>query len=493
MSHKASYGQIIKSTSIIGGSQIISILIGIASTKIVAILLGPVGVGISAIYQSTIDIIRSCTSFGVEFSAVRDVAESAGSNDEQSISRIILVLRRWALFTGLLGMTVTLVFCRQLSFYAFGSDSYAWGIAVLSLAILVGSLSGAQGALLQGMRQISYQAQSRIYGSFIGFLISIPIYYIYGIRGIVPAILLNAVVSFGLSWFFAQKISVRKISLSFAETINRGMGMIRLGFFSVVTGLFMSATMYFTRIYLAKKGGLETVGTFMAAWKISSIYLTSVLSAMGSDYFPRLSAVHEDDEAVTRLVNEQTEIALLIAGPIIILMIGLLPLIIPLLYSDKFIHAIRILEWQLFGDFFKVISFPLAFIILAKAKGSIFIVTEGLSLLVYYALIYLGWDYAGFEIAGMAFLGNYIFYLFVVYLVAKKLCGFSWSYKSKKYIFFYLVTILLSFFVARHLDGYVLWSVLLCLFAVAAAFSYRELDYLLDIKMKVREKLSKLR
>ena len=226
----------------------------------------------------------------------------------------------------------------------------------------------------------------------------------------------------------------------------------------------------------------------MAAWKISSIYLTAVLSAMGSDYFPRLSAVHEDNKEVSRLVNEQTEMALLVSGPIIILMIGFLPVIIPLLYSDKFNQAVLILQWQLFGDLFKVISFPLAFIILAKAKGSIYIVTEGLGLLVYFLFIYVGWDYVGLEITGMAFLLNYVFYLLIVYLVAKKMCGFLWSRKSIKYISFYFVFVFLSFMIAKYSYGYMSYFGLVLLFVFAVFYSYRELDRLLDIKKIVRQR-----
>lgn len=491
MAGKVSYKQIIKSTGIIGGSQVFSILIGIASTKIVAVLLGPLGVGIAGIYQSTIDIIRSSTGLGIEFSAVRDVAESTGTNDRKKISGTIIILRRWALCTGLIGAVIMVAFCRPLSRYAFGNESYAWGIALLSIVVLVSSISGAQGALLQGTRQISFLAQSRIYGALIGFLISMPIYFFYGTKGIVPAILLNAFASLGLSWWFTHKIPVEKVSLSLHETVVGGMNMAKLGFFSVITGLFMSAAMYLVRIYVSKKGGLEMVGTFTAAWKISSIYLTAVLSSMGSDYFPRLSAVNEDDDAVTHLVNEQTEMALLIASPIIIMMIGLLPVIIPLLYSEKFLQAILILQWQLFGDFFKVISFPLAFIILAKARGSIYIATEGFGLLVYLILIYIGWDFVGLEITGIAFLLNYIFYLVVVYFVAKKLCGFLWSSKSIKYIFFYFFMILFSFTAARYFDGYVAYFFCALFFFLGAFYSYRELDLLFDIKKVLREKFFK--
>lgn len=110
VAEKTSHRQILKATGILGGAQVIEIIIRIIRNKVVAVLLGPMGVGILGLYQSTIELIQSTTGFGLNFSAVRDIAEMAGSNDPQKISRTILILRRWVWFTGLLGMVLGLLF-----------------------------------------------------------------------------------------------------------------------------------------------------------------------------------------------------------------------------------------------------------------------------------------------------------------------------------------------------------------------------------------------
>ena len=46
----ASYRQILKSSSIIGGASVINILIGLVRTKIIAVLLGPTGIGLVSLY-----------------------------------------------------------------------------------------------------------------------------------------------------------------------------------------------------------------------------------------------------------------------------------------------------------------------------------------------------------------------------------------------------------------------------------------------------------
>jgi PST family polysaccharide transporter len=48
--HDISYRQILKSSSLIGGSSLINMAIGMVRTKFVAVLLGPSGVGLMGVY-----------------------------------------------------------------------------------------------------------------------------------------------------------------------------------------------------------------------------------------------------------------------------------------------------------------------------------------------------------------------------------------------------------------------------------------------------------
>ena len=102
-------------------------------------------------------------------------------------------------------------------------------------------------------------------------------------------------------------------------------------------------------------------------------YLGFVLGAMGTDYYPRLSACIHDPAAACRLVNEQTEVALLLTAPALIALLAVSPWLIPLLYTAEFAPAVGILHFQLLGDLLKVMSWPLGFVILAAGAGRTFI------------------------------------------------------------------------------------------------------------------------
>lgn len=453
MEVKHSQRQILKSTGIIGGSQMIVVVIGVVRTKVLAVLLGPFGVGVAALYQTTIDLIKSATNFGIGFSAVREVAVANAQNDVQKTRLTVRVLLNWLWFTGLLGAIIALLFCKPLSYYTFKDEEHAWGIALLSITILVSAFSSGFAALLQAFRRIQEMAKANIAGTLASFLASVTVYWFLGLKGIVFSMLLSAVFVLASNWFFYVRVKpVQPLRVNWKETFREGKGMVRLGFFTVVSGFVEVGTMYLVRSFIAHSEGVVAVGEFMAAWTISTIYISMVLTAMSSDYFPRLSAVQHDPAQMNKLINEQTEVALLIAGPVIIGMISFIAAVVQVLYTKDFSHTSVILNWQLIGDLFKILSWAVGFAFLAKGKGNIAMFTNFLWSIIYYAIVYFGWRFWQIEVTGLAFLVAYIIYLAVLLMFANRLFGFRWSKKVMRCLGVYLPLIVVAYLNARFVD-----------------------------------------
>ena len=87
---------------------------------------------------------------------------------------------------------------------------------------------------------------------------------------------------------------------------------------------------------------------------------------MGADFFPRLTAVAQDNSECNRLVNEQAEVGLLLAGPGVLGTLTFAPLVIQLFYSARFGPAVEILRWICLGMMLRVASWPMGYILLAK-------------------------------------------------------------------------------------------------------------------------------
>lgn len=138
------YGQILRSSSIIGGAQGINYLVGTVRTKVVALLLGPSGIGLVSLYASATGLVGTIAELGVGSSGVREVAEAHGSGDTERVARTVKTLRRVCWITGLLGGPLAAVLSYPLSLWIFGSSERAWAIAILGLTLLIGSVSGGK-------------------------------------------------------------------------------------------------------------------------------------------------------------------------------------------------------------------------------------------------------------------------------------------------------------------------------------------------------------
>src|SRR3954467_33049 len=112
---RSTYGEILKSSAVIGGSSVVNIAVTVARAKCMALLMGPAGVGLVGLYTSVLDLTHSIDGMGIRSSGVRQIAEAVGSGETERVARTALVLRRTSLFLGILGAVLLLAFSRRIS------------------------------------------------------------------------------------------------------------------------------------------------------------------------------------------------------------------------------------------------------------------------------------------------------------------------------------------------------------------------------------------
>lgn len=427
LQEKDSYGQVLKSTTLVGGAQVINILMGIVRAKFMAVLLGPSGVGLMGMYQAIITMVGTITGLGIGSSGVRQIAEAVGSNDENRIARTIYALRRTVLVLGIIGVLLAVVLCRPISRLTFGKEAYSGPIAVLGFTIFFGAVSGGQAALLQGMRRISALAAMNVIGALLGTLISIPIIFFWRLKGIVPALLTVSAMAVFTSWWYAKKIVIPKVSLKLNEWTKEARGMLSLGMVFMASSIMNNAVLYMIRVFVLRELGMFSVGLYQSATNLSTIYIGIILNAMGMDFYPRLTAVADNNETVNKMVNEQTRIGLLLAAPGLLATLTFAPFVISLFYSAEFIPAFHVLRWQILGIFLRVISWPIGFVLLAKGMGKTFFFTELTWNSVHVGLLWAGLKMFGLEGTGISFFIMYIVCTTGIFIVVHRVTGFYWS------------------------------------------------------------------
>ncbi len=69
---------------------------------------------------------------------------------------------------------------------------------------------------------------------------------------------------------------------------------------------------------------------------------------LGHRLLSKAQRVHQRSAAACRLVNEQTEVAPLRTVPALIALLAVSPWVVRLLYTNEFVPAGYILDWQLY-------------------------------------------------------------------------------------------------------------------------------------------------
>ena len=216
-------------------------------------------------------------------------------------------------------------------------------------------------------------------------------------------------------------------SLSLVETWEVWKPMAKLGAAFMLGGLATVATLLLVRGLISKELGLDAAGYFAAAWGITMTYVGFLLGAMGADYYPRLTEVIHDKVAAVRLMNDQAQLGLAIGGPVLLLLIGLAPWVITLLYSAEFDPAVTLLQWQTVGNVFKIASWALGFSIVAAGRAKTFFFVELSFNIAFLGMVFVFLPSVGLEVTAYAFVLGYLVHMSMVYLVARRILDFRWQ------------------------------------------------------------------
>lgn len=476
-----SYKQIVKATGIFGGSQIVIILLGIIRTKFAAFLLGALGVGLIGIFQSVVDMIRTVSVLGVDTSGVKEIADTEANKSQEEHVKTISTFRLWFSLTAFLGLFICVAFCFPISLWAFQTPQYAMHVAGLSLCVFYGILATGRSVILQGLRQIGYMAKAGIWTALASLIIIVPMYYFMGTRAIVPSLIIGSLLFYIFSDYYFRKLKIKKVSVNNQEAFEAGTNTLKLGLYILTSSILSTIAMFVIRTYIARVDSIEYAGLFQAVWVITTVYLGLILKSMGADYYPRLSAISDQNNAVKTLVNEQSFIAILVSLPIIVGMILFSKFILTLFYSTEFIAASELLRWQLLGSIFKIISWPLAFILLAKNKGKLFLISEVIFYASYLSAAYLLYSTYSINAFGIAYLVAYIIYLLTVFVMAKYLTKFEWTPEITSIISISLAFIIVSFIGLMYFDKLGLLLGIVLLFA-STFYSYIKLNKVFTIE-----------
>ena len=262
---RSNYPHILKYTGVFAGVQGVVVLVTVLRNMIVARLLGPQGMGLMSLFNSTIKLFSDSTSLGIPTSGVREVSEIYEQQNKQELVRVVMIIRAWSLFAGLIGMAACVLLSPYLDSWTFDWGNHTLHFMLLSPVVFLVAIAGGETAILKGTRQLKKLAKVSVYHVLLGFLISVPVFYVWGEAGIVPSLVIMALLQLLLTIVFSYRLYPLRLGASGGfSLIREGFGMVKLGVAFMLTGIIASGAEFVIRAYLSYNGSLDMVGLYNA-------------------------------------------------------------------------------------------------------------------------------------------------------------------------------------------------------------------------------------
>jgi enterobacterial common antigen flippase len=430
---------IFKATALLGGASAINILIGLISAKVTALLLGPSGFGLMSLYQSVISLTVMIAGMGIPTAVTRAMAPALTEGRTEEAA----ALRRagWAitLCAALAAMAVIGGFASQINTAMLdGRASDGWAIFIVP-AILFSMLSAVQLGIINARHRVGDLARISVISALLTLVPAIALTWFFRSRGVAPALAASMLISLVVGYVYYRKgMEQAAPSRSIVALLRPSTGLIAFGLPYMASVAVGAGILTILPILILHALGPVEVGLFRASSALAVNYLSLILASLAQDYFPRVSSVSDDTESLNRIINDQLYLVLLLAGPVILAMMGAVPFLIPILYSHKFDAAAAILEWQLIGDLFKFATWTMGFVIMARLGSRTFFLTELFGGTVLLASSWFGMKLWGLPGLGIAFLATGVVACANNWLVLYRSRGVTWR-RDNLVLFFLLV------------------------------------------------------
>lgn len=468
---RSSYDHILKYTGLLGGIQGLGIAVSLVRNKLVAVLLGPEGMGLISLFNSTIKLISDSTNLGISVSSVRNLSEAYEKGDEDKLRRLVLVARSWGLLTALAGVLIFMLAGPLLNKGTFSWGDHTMHYILLSPVVGMMAITGVEMAILKSTGKLGSLAMISIYNMIASLVISIPLFYLYGMSGIVPSIVLFTFVQMITTLAYSYRLFPLKFSFR-RDILGEGLGMVWLGIAFVAAGIFGSGADFIIRSYLNNVASLEMVGFYNTGYMITMVYGGMVFTAMESDFFPRLSAVNSDVTACNQTVNRQIEVSLLLVSPMLVALIVGLPILIPLLFSGRFLPVVPLVQLMVLALYFRAVKLPISYLTLAKGDSRSFLLLEAVYSIMIVPAVIVAFNTWGLIGTGVAIVGAGLLDAVIIFVY----CSLRYRYRVTREVVSYLLAQIpigiVAYIMTLLLDGIAYWLVGVLLTMVSTVFTF---------------------
>lgn len=420
---RAAKADIIKVFSFTAMSTLVRMLTGLISVKVVASIIGPSGIALLGQLNNFSSIAMTVSSGGINNGITKYIAEYKSS--EIKLKLFLSTALKLTIVCSMLTGLLMILFHQFLSNHVMLSSEYGYIFVIFGFTISLYALNMMLISIVNGYKEFKKYVAINIVGSLIGLIFTLSFVYILGLEGaLISAVTFQSVILIitlmmvrNLPWFkwhFFTKRLNKEVSKKY----------FRYTMMTFVTAATVPISQMLLRGYVISQISPVEAGWWEGMNRISGAYLMVITSSFTVYYLPRLSELTDRLELRKEIIKAyKAIIPMLLVGFTLVYLLRFF--IIRILFTAEFLPMENLFMWQMIGDLFKVCSWLLAFLMVAKSMAKAFIATEIIFALTFIGMGFLFIQWNGVVGITQAYMLNYVFYWITMIILFKKILFYS--------------------------------------------------------------------
>lgn len=390
-------------------------LSGLVINKVVSVYIGPAGLAVIGQFQNFSQLVLIAAQGAINNGVVKYTAEY-GRESEQ-IPLLFSTSIRISFTTSIIVGCILATFSNFFSLKILDDVQYQFIFIIFGFTIILFVLNGLLLSIINGLKEIRSYIKINIIQSIYSLIFTSLLIYFFGLNGALIALATNQSIIFFITLFMLRKhevITWKKFTSFFDRKISKNL--FSYSAMAITSAIMVPTSQFIIRDYIGTTQGFDQAGYWQGVWYISTTYLMIVTTALSTYYLPRLSEITSKQDLRKEILQGYKILVpiVIVCGLIIYL---LRDFIIYLLFTDDFLSMKPLFTWQIIGDVFKIASWLLAYVMLAKAMTKTFIITEIFFSITLVLFSYLFISEYGTIGATYAYCLNYLIYLAIIYFI----------------------------------------------------------------------------
>lgn len=349
------------------------IVMGLVLIKIIAFYLGAEGMGQMGQFMSMSTMVYMVAGGGVTNAVIKYVAEYT-SSPKQLLRFLSAATTYSAIFCGAF-LCVGILFSKTIAVAVFKDPGLYWVIIVLACAQPLFAFVNLVVGVSNGLMQTAVYSKIQIIGS----VIALPVIWVlivrFGLVGATLSIIMMYASTFVPALYFYCK------SALFGRVRLRKLKILEFKRLSAFTVMMLASALTFPvvemiiRHFLIESAGYAAAGIWQGAIKISSAYLGFFTVFLAYYFMPIVSRLESKAEIGRMTFKFLIAVVSLFSLGAVVFFAGR-NFLIPLILADSFKALSDVLLYQLVGDLFRVSSYVVGFVAVAKAATKVYVAAE---------------------------------------------------------------------------------------------------------------------